>query len=225
MEYYYADTNNEVKGPVELEGLRNLRRAGALNDSSYVAEAGAQDWKTLGDVLGAAPQLASHPAAQVFEPLAAVAPSPAVVRQPAAAAQELEALRVDVARGGSWFYWIAGLSLVNSAILIFGGDWSFFLGLGITQLIEAVAAELGVIGKVIAGMMDLMIAGTFIFFGFMACRLKSWAFLAGMILYGLDALIFLMVGEIRCVIFHIIALVFIGKGFMALLNGKKVLGI
>lgn len=33
--------------------------------------------------------------------------------------------------GAGWFFWIAGLSVVNSAISLLGGGWSFVLGLGI----------------------------------------------------------------------------------------------
>src|SRR5690349_21130602 len=39
-------------------------------------------------------------------------------------------------RGANWFYWIAGLSLVNSAIFAFGGQVSFILGLSYTQVID-----------------------------------------------------------------------------------------
>src|SRR5262245_15022806 len=32
----------------------------------------------------------------------------------------------------SWFFWIAGLSVINSLIAVFGGDRRFIFGLGIT---------------------------------------------------------------------------------------------
>ena len=31
--------------------------------------------------------------------------------------------------GANWFYWIAGLSLINSAIFVFGGNVNFIAGL------------------------------------------------------------------------------------------------
>ena len=47
--------------------------------------------------------------------------------------------------GANWFYWIAGLSLVNSAIFAFGGHVSFIAGLAYTQIIDAV--ERGGVGS------------------------------------------------------------------------------
>ena len=41
--------------------------------------------------------------------------------------------------GASWFYWIAGLSIVNSLVVHLQGQWAFVIGLGITQIIDAVA--------------------------------------------------------------------------------------
>ena len=34
-----------------------------------------------------------------------------------------------------WFYWIAALSLVNSAVVIFGGQFHFVVGLGVTSVV------------------------------------------------------------------------------------------
>lgn len=38
--------------------------------------------------------------------------------------------------GAGWFYWIAGLSLLNSIIMLSGSDLYFVIGLGITQIID-----------------------------------------------------------------------------------------
>src|SRR5574340_77246 len=38
--------------------------------------------------------------------------------------------------GANWFYWIAGLSVVNSVIVLFGGAWYFLVGLGATQFVD-----------------------------------------------------------------------------------------
>lgn len=51
------------------------------------------------------------------------------------AAQSLAALR----NGTAWFFWIAGLSLVNAVITHAGSDLSFVAGLGVTQVIDALA--------------------------------------------------------------------------------------
>ena len=54
-----------------------------------------------------------------------------------AATVEVAALEKQVERGASWFYWIAGLSLVNSILSLTDSGWMFFFGLGITQTSES----------------------------------------------------------------------------------------
>ena len=63
----------------------------------------------------------------------------------AATEQEVERYRLAqrVKSSANWFYWIAGLSVVNSIVVHTGSSWSFIAGLGITQLIDAVGAKLG----------------------------------------------------------------------------------
>ena len=59
-------------------------------------------------------------------------------------------LETQHASGANWFYWIAGLSVINSVIILAGGGWGFVVGLGITQFIDAIAtvvvAETGASG-------------------------------------------------------------------------------
>ena len=49
-------------------------------------------------------------------------------------AVEIEKYRSAFLSGANWFFWIAGLSLVNSLIILFSGEWSFIVGLGATQI-------------------------------------------------------------------------------------------
>ena len=71
--------------------------------------------------------------------------------------------------GANWFFWIAGLSLVNSVILLTGSQWDFIVGLGITQIIDTIglviAEEIGIAGKIIAGVFDIIAAGIVVLFG------------------------------------------------------------
>jgi len=46
-------------------------------------------------------------------------------------------LENQVRSGASWFFWIAGLSVINAVILLAGGSWNFLIGLGITQFVSA----------------------------------------------------------------------------------------
>lgn len=121
--------------------------------------------------------------------------------------------------GADWFFWIAGLSLINSIILLAGGQWSFIVGLGITQIIDTIglgiAKEAGIIGNIIAFVFDALAAGIFIIFGIFSKKRYSWAFIVGMILYALDGLLFLLVRDFLSIGFHIFALYCIYGGFKA----------
>src|SRR5215467_594743 len=74
--------------------------------------------------------------------------------------------------GANWFFWIAGLSLVNSVILMVGGKWSFLAGLGVTQIIDALAGalsdKLGAGATAFALFLDLCAAGVIVLFGVLA---------------------------------------------------------
>ena len=122
--------------------------------------------------------------------------------------------------GANWFYWIAGLSVVNSAIYAFGGDISFILGLGVTQLVEgltdaAIAEGLPSLLKVVAIVINLVITGVFALFGYYAYKGVAVAFIAGIGLYILDGLLYLVVGSMLAAGFHVFALFFIVRGFLA----------
>jgi hypothetical protein len=120
-----------------------------------------------------------------------------------------------VKAGGRWFYWIAGLSLINSVIVVAGGSIHFMVGLGITAVVDAVAKPLGTTGTVLDLLINGTVAGVFILLGSFACKAKKWAFLAGMVLYGLDGLLLLGVKDILSVAFHAYALFAIYRGFSA----------
>ena len=103
--------------------------------------------------------------------------------------------------GARWFYWIGGLSLVNAVIVMADGNWNFIAGLGITQLISGMAlglsADLGAGVTVIAFALSLLVVGACVGLGFLAEKGHTWAFILGMVLYALDALIFLWVQSVR----------------------------
>jgi len=102
----------------------------------------------------------------------------------------------------SWFYVIAGLSLVNSLIAIFGGGWRFIFGLGLTSVANAVIAQSESGGKIIGAIFSLAIAGLFVIFGFLAKKHFHWAYIVGMVFYLLDGVISLLIGDWLGAAFH-----------------------
>jgi len=125
--------------------------------------------------------------------------------------------------GANWFFWIAGLSLVNSVILKIGGGWNFLIGLGITQLVDGFTSaaatyfrpEASTMIQVLAMIIDVGVAGVFALLGFFARKGHRWGFIVGMTLYALDGLIFLIVPDFVSIGFHIFALFWMFAGLRA----------
>jgi hypothetical protein len=133
-------------------------------------------------------------------------------------ADYLQALN-ETRAGANWFLWIAALSLVNSALILSGSQWGFVVGLGTTQVFDfiamALAESLGPVIKLASLGLAALAAGFFAFFGLFARRGHGWAFITGAVFYTLDGLLFLLALDLMSIAFHIIALVFIFKGYRA----------
>ena len=122
--------------------------------------------------------------------------------------------------GANWFFWIAGLSVVNSLITMFSDSGGgFVIGLGITQIIDAIGVmlseEIGSAGRIAALMLNIIPVGVFVVFGVFAGRRQLWAFIVGLVIYGLDGLLFLLVRDWWSIGFHTFALVCVYGGFKA----------
>ena len=121
--------------------------------------------------------------------------------------------------GANWFFWIAGLSLINSVVVLMNGRWSFLAGLGITQFIDglsvALSLRLGGIATVIALLLDLTTAGVLVLFGVMARQRHTWAFAFGLFLYAADGILFLIVQDWLALAFHGYASYCIFRGLTA----------
>ena len=140
---------------------------------------------------------------------------------PLAKAEENLRQTARIKGGANWFYLIAFMSLLNSLMWVFQLGYYFFIGLGITQLVDGIATGIAqavspdytTLLRIGALLIDVLIAGLFALFGYLANRGRHWAFIVGAVLYGLDALIFLMVPDIISILFHIVGLVFILAGY------------
>jgi len=136
----------------------------------------------------------------------------------------------QVRAGASWFYWIAGLSMVNSLVIWLGGGFSFLIGLAVMQIIDgfisAVGAELGLEGNAIIALialgLDAVVAGVFVLFGYFARQKHTWSFVVGMLLYALDGVVFLLFGDILSFGFHLFALAGLYSGVRGLKQLKQV---
>lgn len=132
-------------------------------------------------------------------------------------------LENNTKNGASWFYWIAALSIVNSLIVMSGSQMNFVVGLGITQIIDALGRYLGSMGNIVSLCLNLVIAGIFFSFGIFANKGHKIAFIVGMALYALDGLLFIVAMDWLGFGFHIFALFCMYGGLSASIKHKKLL--
>jgi hypothetical protein len=116
--------------------------------------------------------------------------------------------------GAKWFYWIAALSILNF-LAVNRGTIHFGIGLGFTSLVHGFAKRSGGTGNVLDIVVNGLVAGVFIAFGYFATKAKRWAFLLGMTLYLADGLLLVAVRDILAVGFHTYALYAISRGLAA----------
>ena len=111
-----------------------------------------------------------------------------------------------------WFWWIAGLSIVNTVLIHSGSDTSFIVGLGFTLVADALFREV----MAIALAFDILAVGVFIALGFFAQKGHLWAFITGGILYLFDGLIYVYFQDWLPVAFHAYVLYSLFRGFRSL---------
>ncbi|MBC8096773.1 MAG: DUF4339 domain-containing protein [Akkermansiaceae bacterium] len=198
--YSVRGADGKEYGPVPLEQINAWSRDGRVQPQTELRRTDMEYWARAAD----------------FTELQTLFPTAPAAAFPAGTTMVESADPVATAQmksGASWFYWIAGLSLVNSIAAFSGSDWRFIVGLGITQIFDALAGEFGGAGRVIVLLLDLLAAGTFILLGVFAHKRKTWAFIVGMILFGLDTVFFLIIQEWIGVAFHVFVLYCLFRGF------------
>ena len=132
-----------------------------------------------------------------------------------AAEQKLK-LQSRMRGGAGWLMAVAIFSVLNSVLMMFDAKLHFIVGLGITQIADGVGKAGGTAGGVAGLVVTLIAAGVFVVFWKFAREGEHWAFLIGMILYGLDGLIFLGFGLWLDLAFHAFAIFNLYKGLGAL---------
>ena len=116
-----------------------------------------------------------------------------------------------------WFWWIAGLSFVNSIISKAEGGTSFIIGLSFTQITDIILKDH--IG--ISFLVDVLILGVFIGLGFWARRGSLSAFIIGGAIYSIDAFIYLYFEDWFPAAFHAYILFCLFKGAIVLWDQRK----
>jgi hypothetical protein len=123
-------------------------------------------------------------------------------------------------RGANWFYWIAGLSVINSVAFAAGANFHFLAGLGVTEVADAIVDVFVNQGapsafRVLSIVFDFVAVVGFALCGFFANKFSRTAFIVGIGFYFLDALIVLVLGDFFMLTFHAFALYSLIRGFLA----------
>ena len=105
----------------------------------------------------------------------------------------MDALELRLTRSAQWFYWIAGLSLIN--VFAAKEHFEFMFGSGAVEVAPA-------FGQTTAIVIDVIIVGAFALFGFLASKRQTWAFILGMILYAADGAIYVLLQDYLPALFH-----------------------
>lgn len=213
--YQMVGADGVEYGPVTVEEFRSWAKEGRVVGHTRVRRTGDATWSTAANF----PELGIVDAVDAS---GTPAPGGAIAEDMADAAE----LEKKIKSSGSWFYWIAALTLINTVVALCGSNWGFVLGLTCTQVIDAVVVtivpqEFSVVSKLAAGAVDLVAIGLFVFLGVMACRKQTWAFALGVALYGLDTLLTLLSFSIISIGIHGWALFSLFMGMKAAQEWKK----
>jgi len=122
-------------------------------------------------------------------------------------------LLAQVKSSSTWFYWIAGLSIFRAFMNVSSHQASIsFYSMGVTNLLST-----STVGLVVA----LVICGLVIVLGAVAGQGKKWAFITGIVLYTLDALLLLLLGVFGGGTFSFVAVAFHGYVIYRLFLGVQ----
>jgi hypothetical protein len=120
-----------------------------------------------------------------------------------------------------WFAAIAIFSLINSLLIFFKSSISFVIGLGITMIVDGLVAGIrqhttgsaAVALTVIGFLINLILIGVFVLIWFLSNRGSRAVYIIGMVLYSLDALLFVLFKDFVGVAFHVFFLYMLIGGY------------
>ena len=141
--------------------------------------------------------------------------TPSGTSQSVAVEQKARVLQALKGRA-SWFVIIAGLSVVNSILAMSGASVRFIFGLGLSQIVDALAHQAGSPGYLLELIINGIIAGVFVLFWNFARKGQKWAWYLGMAVYVVDGALLLLFKDYLAIAFHAYALYRMSSGLKLL---------
>lgn len=122
--------------------------------------------------------------------------------------------------GANWFFWLAALSVVNTLIIFLSQLPNMPFAFGITQWLDGTTGPLSSEGwrpalHTSGLVINLLIAAGFAGFGYFARRGNDLAFLLGIFLYVVDAVLSLGLKDFFGFAFHFVGFFFLFRGLLA----------
>lgn len=209
--YKILAADGKEYGPVNLQQLQDWMREGRVAPETQLMRSDGGAWLPASSY----PELSPSAASAATPPSPGAAPAMTTANPAGAVSADLLELDKRVRSAGSWYYWVAALSLINSVVSFSGGGGGFVIGLAVTQFLDAILAEAGGNAKVIGLVLGVLASGVFATFGVFACKRHSWAFIVGMVLYAFDTLLTVLAQHWLGLAFHVWVLVSLFIGLRA----------
>ncbi|HEX7641314.1 MAG TPA: hypothetical protein VF472_03785 [Burkholderiaceae bacterium] len=132
-----------------------------------------------------------------------------------------------IVRAANWFYWIAGLSLVNLVAIATGANFRFIIGLGFSEMLGGWAKDMTTAGASDGAVMAACAGGVALTAFFAACgwfarRPSMVAFIIGMAVFALDTVVFVLAQDWIGVAFHAYAIYGLWRGVAAIRQYKAI---
>ncbi len=122
--------------------------------------------------------------------------------------------------GANWFFWLAALSVVNSLTVYFIGIRNTPFAFGVTQWVDGTNGPMTAEGwapplHLSWLIIDILVAAGFAGFGYLARRGSDLAFLLGIFLYVVDAILSIGLRDFFGFSFHLVGFFFLFRGLLA----------
>ena len=111
-------------------------------------------------------------------------------------------------RGASWFYWIAGLVILQLLAMLNHISWAESIGLGVLRYPPPFMSMSPPLAAAAAIIVLLAL-------GYVSGRPVRWTFVLGILLYGADGALFVIQHDYFGVVLHVIILYFLWNGLSA----------
>jgi hypothetical protein len=204
LSYKVRSADGQEYGPATLDQLIAWIYEGRVLPAQEIQRNDMQHWAAAGKFT------------ELQEAFGASAPPLAPAAVSASGRSSMDPSTVAKLRNcASWFFWVAGLSLINSFGAFFGGEWRFLFGLGVTQIFDGIGATISGSGQFVALLLGLVAAGALIALGVFGGKRHTWAFITGMVLLILDGGIQLIASDWIGAAFHAFVVFRLFQGMQA----------